>query len=147
MSQRNNTNIQALCIMDTTNVPPANPVEDSPYDRHQTSATGIHMTPLIRRQEEIPHLDPVCSHVYNLQKGITSGVIKDNIISTIPNCPKNGTHSHSNMRFCDLVNSIQPSTKQISHISWWRNIKSEMYHSPNRFGKRARNEQMLHRFL
>ena len=137
MSQRNNTNIHALCIMDTTSVPPATLIEDSPYDHHQASATGIHMTPLIRRQEERPHLDPVCSHVYNLQKRITSGIIKNNIISTIPYCPKNGTHSHSNTRFRDLINSIQPLTKQISHISWWRNIKSEMYHSPNRFGKGA----------
>ena len=138
MSQRNNINIHTLCIMDTTSVPPATPVEDSPYDRHQTSATGIHMTPLIRRQEERPTLDPICSHVYNLQKRISSRVIKDNIISTIPYCPKNGTHSHSNTRFRNnLINSIQPSTKQISHISWWTYIKCKMNNPPNRLSKGA----------
>ena len=41
-------------------------------------------------------MDPVSSHVNHLQKRGTSQIVKNNIISTFPNSPKESTYAYPN---------------------------------------------------
>lgn len=78
-----------LCILYPISVLPTTLTEDGPNDRHQPSASKLHRFPLILSLEIKPHVDPVCSLVDNLQKDS----LVDDIILTIPNCPKQSTNS------------------------------------------------------
>jgi hypothetical protein len=77
-------------------MPPATLVEDSPNDRHQPSTSNIHKISLILGQEKGPHVDPISSSVHNLQKLVSTRIVKNNIITTIPNFPNQRTYPYSN---------------------------------------------------
>jgi hypothetical protein len=66
---------------------PATLAEDNPNDRHQPSTSSIHMSPLVLQQKKRPIVDPVRSFVNNLQKLSMTCLVKNNIITAIPNCP------------------------------------------------------------
>jgi hypothetical protein len=82
---------------------PATLVEDSPNDR-QPSATRVHMIPLLHRKKERPHVDPIQSPVYDLHKIWDRYLVKNHIVSTIPNYPKQSTNSYTNLGFSLLIN-------------------------------------------
>ena len=71
------------------------------------------------------------SPVDDLQKIWHSHLVKDNIITAIPNCPNYRTNSYTNPRLSFFINSIQPITKHISNIRWRINIESKVNNSPN----------------
>jgi hypothetical protein len=65
---------------------PATLVEDSPNDNYQPSISNIHKFPLILGQEKGPHVNPVSCSVHYLQNLIATRIVKNNIITIIPNC-------------------------------------------------------------
>jgi hypothetical protein len=100
ISQRKSKYIDTLSILYPINMPPATLVEDSPNDRHQPSATSIHKSLLILGEEIGPHMDPIRGSVHNLQKLITTDIVKNDIIATIPHCPNQPAYSYTNPLFC-----------------------------------------------
>jgi hypothetical protein len=71
-------------------------------------------TPL---EEGMPSSDPVGSFVDNLQKGTEASIVKDSIVTTIPNCPNQSANTNSNSRFGYFFYPIQPFSKHVLNIS------------------------------
>jgi hypothetical protein len=66
-------------------MPPTTLAVDSLNDRHQSCASRIHMSPLLLWKKVCPSIDPVGNFVDNLQKGSTASIVKDSIVTAIPN--------------------------------------------------------------
>jgi hypothetical protein len=89
-------------------MPPATLIEDCSNDRYQLSVFSIHKFPLILGWEKEPHVDPISSSVHNLQKLITTNIVKNNIIATIPHCSNHRTGSYTNPFFHFFINTTEP---------------------------------------
>jgi hypothetical protein len=91
-------------------------------------------------------VDPIRSLTSNLQFSYNLGLVINNVILTIPNCPSQGTNSCANSSLDFLIDSIKPITKHISNISR-SNTKSKLNNSPNGFSRRTWNKKMLNGFM
>jgi hypothetical protein len=108
ISQRKSKYIDTISILYSISMQPATLVEDSPNDHHQPSTSNIHKFPQILGQEKGPHVDPISSSVHNLQKLIMSHIVKNNIITTIPNCPNQRAYPYSNPFLIFFIYTIEP---------------------------------------
>jgi hypothetical protein len=117
MSQRKTEYKVVLNILYPIRMPPTTLTEDSLNDRHQSCATRIHMSPLLLWKKVCPSVDPVGSFIDNLQKGSTASIVKDTIVTTIPNCPDQSANTNSESRFGYFVYPVQPITKHVLNIS------------------------------
>jgi hypothetical protein len=79
----------------------------------------------------------------NLQKISTSIPVKNDIIAACPYRPTNRGNANVNLLLIGLWYCIQPITKHISNIGWWRNIIREINDAPNHLYKWTSNEQMI----
>jgi hypothetical protein len=82
----------------------------------------------------------------NLEKISSTLFVKNYIISSSPKSPTNGRNSSPNLLFIIFPHIIQPSTKHISKISWWRDVICKVHHTPYNPHKRALNKQMINGF-
>jgi hypothetical protein len=96
----------SLNILNSISMPPTTLAEDSPNDRHQSCASRIHKPPLVFWEEQRPIGDLVRSFVDNLQKGRDICIVKDNIISAIPDCPNQDTNANSYPCLDRFVNPV-----------------------------------------
>jgi hypothetical protein len=95
---------------------PAAPVEYIPSYRLQTVARRIHHLPLLLLLEIRPYTDLVDSHRDNLQKLEFLFLVKDKVISCIPNGPNNRANIHSNLNKILLRNALEPISKMVSSV-------------------------------
>jgi hypothetical protein len=103
--------IDTLSILYSISMPLATLVEYSLNDRHQPSASNIYKFLLILGKDKRPRVDPISSSVHNLQKLITTTIVKNNIIMTISYCPNQHIDYYTNSFFHFFVNTIEPSPK------------------------------------
>jgi hypothetical protein len=62
-------------------------------------------------------------------------LVKNNVISAVPDCPHQRTNPYSNIVFIIFVNSIKPISEHIRHIGWRGDIESKLNCSPNKLSK------------
>jgi hypothetical protein len=75
--------------------------KDSLYNHHQAIASRIHTLTVILLKAIWTHVDPICVLLYKLQKRKNFlPYIKNHIISTTPNSPKQSTNSYTNLSLC-----------------------------------------------
>jgi hypothetical protein len=74
------------------------------------------MSPLVLWKKVCPGIDPVGSFVDNLQKGSTASIVKDSIVTAIPDCPDQSANTNSDSRFGCFVYPVQPITKHVLKI-------------------------------
>jgi hypothetical protein len=134
----------SLNIPNPIRMPPTTLAEDSLNDRHQSCASRIHKSPLVFWKEERPCGDPVRSLVDNLHKRIAICIVKNNIISAIPDCPNQGTDTNSNSCLGSFIYPLQPVTKHIFYITRGWHIESEVNNSPYQSCEFAFEEKVLY---
>jgi hypothetical protein len=131
MSQRKTEYKTVLNILYPIRMPPTTLAVDSLNDRHQSCASRIHMSP------------PVGSSVNNLQEGSTASIVKDRIVTAIPNCPDQSANTNSDSRSRNFVYPVQPITKHVLNISRGRHIECKLNNSPNKSTQFAFNKEMI----
>jgi hypothetical protein len=124
-------------------MPPTTLAVDSLNDRHQSCASRIHMSPLLLWKKVCPSSDPVGSFVDNLQKGSTASIVKDSIVTAIPNCLDQSANTNSDSRFGYFVYPVQPIAKHVLNISRGRHIEGKLNNSPNKSTQFAFNKEMI----
>jgi hypothetical protein len=75
------------------------------------------MSPLLLWKEVCPGIDPVGSLVDNLQKRSTASIVKDSIVTAIPDCPDQSANPYSDSRFGCFIYPVQPIAKHVLNIS------------------------------
>jgi hypothetical protein len=128
-------------------MPPTTLAVDSLNDRHQSCASRIHMSPLLLWKKVCPSSNPVGSFVNNLQKGSTASIVKDSIVTAIPNCTGQSANTNSDSRFGYFVYPVQPIAKHVLNISRGRHVECKLNNSPNKSTQFAFNKEMINNFF
>ena len=87
------------------------------------------------------------SSVDNLHKGRDICIVKYNVISTIPDCPDQGTDTNSYPCLDRFANPVQPVTKHILYIARGGHVEGEVNNSPYKGCEFAFEEEVLYGFF
>jgi hypothetical protein len=128
-------------------MPPTTLTVDSLNDRYQSCASRIHMSPLLLWKEVSPGIDPVGSLVDNLQKRSTASIVKDSIVTAIPDCPDQSANPNSDSRFGCFIYPVQPIAKHVLNISRGRHVECKLDHSLDKSTQFAFDKKMINGFI